>query len=185
MSSTNPNPFASPAAEPQPSIAMQYQQSGVNVMPTADLSGPRAALAAYRNGTARGGVLAKPAMAGGSALSGLIATAPQSGGGMVNDTPMRNPVGGTTPGRQTMAPGPVQTMQTGGGGHSAFDAARAMHAGSPSASAADGPRAALAGFRASNPGSTIGRGTMPAAGASGAQQPRVPGMMMPNRLDRR
>lgn len=43
------------------------------------------------------------------------ATSPGSGGAAPKDTYMRNPVGGTVPGRsQTMMPGPVQTMPAGG-----------------------------------------------------------------------
>ncbi len=128
-------------------------------MPAVDFPNPRAAaLSAYRNGTARGGVMAKPAMAG---PTGGIDTANGNGtGGM--STAYGNGTAGQLSGVQTTgapAPGAVATMPAGS------------------------PRDALAGFRARNPhaGANIGgmRSTM------GAQKPKVPGIMRPNRMDYR
>lgn len=64
MSTANPSPFASPASQPQPSVANQYPASGVDIVQN-NFSGPRRALAAFRNGTAPGGVMAKPSIAPG------------------------------------------------------------------------------------------------------------------------
>jgi len=99
MTTTNPSPFANPASQQQPAIADQYPVAGAEIMQNT-FTGPRAALSAYRNGTARGGSLAKPMV----------------GGPTPQDTPMRNPPGGYSPNASTttgaIASAP-QTMQTG------------------------------------------------------------------------
>jgi len=99
MTTTNPSPFANPASQQQPAIADQYPVAGAEIMQNT-FTGPRAALSAYRNGTARGGSLAKPMV----------------GGPTPQDTPMRNPPGGYSP-NAAQTPGAIasapQTMQTG------------------------------------------------------------------------
>ncbi len=131
-------------------------------MPAVDFPNPRAAaLSAYRNGTARGGVMAKPAMAApggpGAGLGGVQMTGGQG-------------------------PGAVQTMPGGAGLDSAQANRGATVGDTATMGAPQTPRDALAGFRTNNPrsGATIG-----SMRATGAQKPRVPGIMRPNRMDYR
>lgn len=165
MSTSNGNPFASPAAEPQPSIATQYPMSGVDIMQT-NFTGPQRALAAYRNGTARGGALAKPMAVG------------QGSGPNMN-------TGAIASGPQTMQAAPGD----GGGYLQNLVASQQQDGGS--APRFGGPQAALAEYLQSGgrpaSGGTGSRGNVAgAAGGNvrgmGAGRPRPPGIMRPTRM---
>ena len=177
MTTTAGNPFASPATQTQPSISDQYPVAGADIMQN-QFTGPRAALSAYRNGTARGGSLAKPMLAG-------------RGG---KDTPMRNPPGGTVPNLGAAdssmgAPPPMntgaiasgpQTMQAGDGGAAGALGAQA------GAMPRTGPQRGLQGYLAGLAGSgasAMGGGTFAGTNALGLGPGRVqaPGVMRPNR----
>ena len=187
MTTTNPSPFANPASQQQPAIADQYPMSGVDVMQN-NFTGPRAALASYRNGTVRGGDLAKPMMVNRGGIgntNGAAAMGPSGGGNLADigiggakDMPMRNPPGGTvpnavgtsasmgglpSPGTGAIASG-QQTMQAGGGNYLT--------------DLASGPRNALATYRTRNPGAQLAGVN---AGGMGPGRVRPPGVMRPTR----
>lgn len=179
MSTTNPNPFASPASQIQPSVSDQYPMSGVPVMQNT-FTGPRAALSAYRNGTARGGSLAKPAFAGGRPMQ--------------KDIPMKNPPGGTVPnlGASESSMSAQPTMDTGAiaSGPQTMQAVqgqgRAMVGYQAHPQTRTGPQMGLQGYLAGLAGSgasAMGGGTFAGTNALGLGPGRVrsPGVVNPTR----